>query len=57
MEVHVNTVSSVARSIASRRGAGRVRCVEVGEFWVQEKVNKKELPSIKVRGSIKLPTA
>ncbi len=38
VEVQVNTNSSAARSISSRRGAGRVRHVEVRELWVQERV-------------------
>ena len=41
--VQVNTDSSAARSIASRKGAGRVRHVEVRELWVQEKVRRGEL--------------
>ncbi len=48
--VQVNTDSSAARSTASRRGAGRVRHVEVRALWVQDKVNKTELSIIKVRG-------
>ena len=51
VEVQVNTDSSSARSISSRRGAGRVRHVEVRELWVQESVRRGELPIIKVRGA------
>ncbi len=49
VEVQVDTDSSVARSIASRRGVGRVRRVEVRELWVQDKVNKRELCIVKGR--------
>ncbi len=49
VEVQVNTDWSVARSIASRRGAGRVRHVEVRDLGVKDKV-KKELSIVKVRG-------
>ncbi len=49
-EVQVNTDSSAARSISSRRGAGRVRHVEVREWWVQKKVRTGVLPIIKGRG-------
>ncbi len=45
MQSQVNTDSSTARSIASRRGAGRVRHVEVRELWVQDNLN-----IVKVRG-------
>ena len=49
-EVQVNTDSSAARSLSSRRGAGRVRHVEVRELWAQDKVNSKELSIVKVGG-------
>ncbi len=38
--VQVNTDSGVAKSIASRRGAGRVRHKEVQELWVQGRWRK-----------------
>ncbi len=50
VEVQVNTDSSAAKSIASRRGAGRVRRIEVREMWVQDRVNKGELRIVKVKG-------
>ena len=50
VEVQVNTDSSAARSIASRKGAGRVRHDEVRELWVQEKVRRGELSIVKVKG-------
>ena len=50
VEVQVNTDSSAAKSIASRRGAGRVRRIEVLEMWVQDRVNKGELRIVKVKG-------
>jgi hypothetical protein len=50
VEVQVNTDSSAARSISSRRAAGRARHVEVHELWVQERVRSGELSIIKVRG-------
>ncbi len=56
VEVQVNTDSSVARSIASRRGARRVRHVEVCELWVQHRVQKGHLSIIKVCGRITLPS-
>ncbi len=50
MEIQVKKLSSAARSISSRRGAGRVRHVEVRELRVQERVRGGELSIIKVRG-------
>ena len=38
VEIQVNTDSSAAKSITSRKGAGRVRHIEVRELWVQERV-------------------
>ena len=49
-EFHVNTDSRAAKSIASRRGAGRVRRVEVRELWVLDKAQKGESSIIKVCG-------
>ncbi len=43
VDVQVITNSSAARSIASRRGAGRVRHIEVRELLVQDRVAKGEL--------------
>ena len=50
VEVQVNTDSSAATSIASRRGAGRVRHIEVRELCVQDRIAKAELEMRKVKG-------
>ncbi len=50
MKVQVNADSSAARSIASRRGAGRVRHTGVRELWVQDRVAKGELSVVTVKG-------
>ena len=47
--VQVSTDSRAAKSIASRRGAGRVRHIEVRELWVQDRVAKGELTIVKVK--------
>ncbi len=57
MEAQVNTDSSGARSISSRSGAGRVRRVEVRALWVQEKVRRGELSSVRVSERTTWPTA
>jgi hypothetical protein len=48
--VQVNTDTSVAKSIASRRGTGRVRHIEVRELWLQDRVAKAELSIVRVSG-------
>ncbi len=50
LKAQVNAESSAAKSIASRRGAGRVRHIEVRELWVQDRVAKEELSVAKVKG-------
>ena len=44
----VATDASVAKGIASRRGAGKVRHIEVAQLWVQEKVLSGEIKTVKV---------
>ncbi len=46
----VNTDSRAAKRVASRRGAGRVRHIEVQELSVQDRVAKGELSIVKVKG-------
>ena len=48
--VQVNTDSSAAKSIASRRVAGRARHIEAPEVWVQDRIAKGELTIMKVKG-------
>ena len=50
VELRVNTDSSAAKSIASRRGCGKVRRLEVRELWLQDRAAKGELQVKKVRG-------
>ena len=50
VEIQVNTDSSAAKSITSRKGAGRVRHIEVRELWVQERVARGESKIVKVKG-------
>ena len=44
----VRTDASAAKGIASRRGAGKIRHIEVAQLWVQEKVSNGEIKLIKV---------
>ncbi len=50
VEIQVDLDSSAARSISSRRGAGRVRHVKVRQLWAQERVRRGELSIIKAHG-------
>ncbi len=47
MDVQVIADLSGARSVASRRGAGRVRLVEICELWAQDKSPKGALSMIR----------
>ncbi len=47
----VYTDSSAALGIAKRKGSGRVRHVDVGLLWVQEKALEKEAQYHKVKGT------
>ena len=38
--IRIKTDASVAKSIASRRGVGKVRHIEVNQLWLQEKSTK-----------------
>ena len=53
VEVQVNTDPSAAKSIIARKGAGRVRHIEVRELWVQDRVAKGEVKIAKVKGEEK----
>ncbi len=53
VEVHVNTDWSAAGMIEFRRGAGKVRHVDVRELWTQDKVAKiYTLPSSRLSEKI-----
>ncbi len=52
MKLKIKTDASVAKSIASRRGIGRVRHIEVNQLWLQERVNKGQIEIEKVNGKI-----
>ncbi len=51
MHLEVNTGSSAAKSIASRRGTGRVRHLDARELWLQERVARGDLYIKKVAGT------
>jgi hypothetical protein len=48
--IRVNTDASAAIGIASRRGLGRIRHIDVDELWVQDKVAHGVIKPQKVKG-------
>ena len=50
VEVQINTDSSTGKSIATRRGAGKVRHLDSRELWIQERVARGDIRLNKVAG-------
>ena len=50
--LRIKTDASVAKSLASRRGLGGIRHIEVNQLWLQEKVNEGKIEIEKVKGEI-----
>ena len=48
--IRLNTDSETGKSIASRKGAGRVRHIDTDDMWIQEKVAKKDIFLKKIPG-------
>ena len=48
--INLITDSTAAIGIASRKGLGKVRHIEVNQLWLQEKVNKGDLEIEKIAG-------
>jgi hypothetical protein len=46
--VNVKTDASAAKGIASRRGLGKVRHIDVSQLWLQDRVSKGEIVIEKV---------
>jgi hypothetical protein len=57
MNVRLRTDASAAKGIASRRGLGKIRHIEVQQLWLQEKVNRGEIEVMKVKGEGNLSDA
>ena len=56
-DIEVKTDASAAVGIASRRGLGRVRHIEVAQLWTQEKVANGKLKLVNVPGQSNLADA
>ena len=54
VRLQVLTDSSAAKGIASRRGLGKVRHIEVNQLWVQEKVASGAIELSKVQGEVNI---
>ena len=50
VSLEVETDSSAAKGIASRRGVGRIRHLHTGLLWVQQRVQRGEIQVNKIRG-------
>ena len=50
VEVQINTDSSTGKSVASRRGAGKIRHLDIRDLWIQERVARGDIMIEKVRG-------
>ena len=50
LEIRLRTDASAAKGIASRRGLGKIRHIEVNQLWLQGKVANGEVTIIKVAG-------
>ena len=48
LSITIQTDASAAKGIASRRGLGKVRHIEVSQLWVQEKVSAGEITIKKI---------
>ena len=56
-DVVVKTDASAAKGIASRRGLGKVRHIDVSQLWLQDRVNKGEIVIEKVSTHVNLADA
>ncbi len=50
-KLNIQTDASVAQSIASRRGAGKVQHIEVNQLWLQERVFSGEIIIENIKGT------
>ena len=55
--IKMRTDASAALAIASRRGLGKVRHIEVAQLWLQQYVSDKRIEITKIPGEENLPDA
>ena len=49
LDVRVYTDATTGKSMASRRGLGKVRHISVNELWIQEHVRNKTITRVKIK--------
>jgi hypothetical protein len=47
--INVKTDASAAKGIASRKGLGKIRHIEVSQLWLQDRVSRGEIVVTKVK--------
>ena len=57
LKVRLRTDASAAKGIATRRGLGKIRHIEVHQLWLQEKVTRGVIEVMKVKGEGNLADA
>ena len=50
--IRVHTDASAAKAIASRKGLGKVRHIEVNQLWIQDKVGSGDIELNKIAGTV-----
>ena len=55
--IEIKEDSSAGKGIASRRGLGKLKHIDIKELWIQEKVSNGHLKITKVPGTINLADA
>ena len=55
--IRINTDASAAKGIASRRGIGKIRHIEVNQLWIQDRVARGEIELSKVPGKTNIADA
>ena len=50
--IRIHTDASAAKAIASRKGLGKVRHVEVNQLWIQDRVGSGDIEIQKIPGSV-----
>ena len=56
-KIRIRTDASAAKGIATRKGLGKVRHIEVNQLWLQDRVATGEIEIMKVKGEVNLADA
>lgn len=44
IKIRINTDASAAKGITARRGAGKIRHIEISQLWIQDRVRSGKVP-------------